>query len=60
MSLAAFASLIQEKGKDRFKNPESLAKALKHTITMSYRLGEVAQESIDIVLSVLACEIHSL
>lgn len=60
MPLENFASLLQEKGKGRFKNPEALAKAIQRAITMSYRLGDIAQESIDIVLSVLAREIRAL
>lgn len=60
MPLENFATLLQEKGKGRFKNPTGLAKAIQRAITMSYRLGEIAQESIDVVLSVLAREIRAL
>lgn len=60
MPLQDFVTLLQEKGKGRFKNPEALAKAIQRAITMSYRLGNIAQESIDIVLSVLVREIRAL
>lgn len=60
MPLEEFATLLQKKGKGRFKNPESLGKAIRRAIVMSYRLGDIAQESIDVVLSVLAREIHAL
>ena len=60
MPLEDFATLLQEKGKGRFKNPENLAKAIKRAISNSYRLGDIAQESIDVVLSVLAREIRAL
>ncbi|EOO25242.1 hypothetical protein IIU_00766 [Bacillus cereus VD133] len=60
MPLTDFTSLLQEKGNGRFKNPEGLAKTIQRAITMSYRLSELAQESINIILSVLAREIRAL
>ncbi|HAQ3478820.1 TPA: IS110 family transposase, partial [Enterococcus faecium] len=48
------------KGKGRFKQPEKIAKAIQRAITMSYRLGALAQESINVVLSVLVREIRAL
>ncbi|BDP75379.1 hypothetical protein EfmAA96_31640 (plasmid) [Enterococcus faecium] len=45
-----FCDLLQEKGKGRFKQPEKIAKAIQRAITMSYRLGALAQESINVVL----------
>ncbi|BDP46990.1 hypothetical protein EfmJHP9_18600 [Enterococcus faecium] len=45
---------------DRFKQPEKIAKAIQRAITMSYRLGALAQESINVVLSVLVREIRAL
>jgi len=55
MPLEDFAALLQEKGKGRFKNPEKLAKAIKRAIANSYRLGDIAQESIDVVLPEYQC-----
>lgn len=60
LSLEDFASLLQEKGKGRFKQPEELAKTIKKAIRGSYRLGKIAQESIDAVLSAIAAQIRGL
>ncbi|HBE7830767.1 TPA: IS110 family transposase, partial [Enterococcus faecium] len=60
LPLEAFCDLLQEKGKGRFKQPEKIAKAIQRAITMSYRLGALAQESINVVLSVLVREIRAL
>lgn len=60
LPLESFASLLQEKGRGRFKNPEELAKTIKKAIRGSYRLGSLAQESIDAVLSVIAGQIRGL
>ncbi|EPM6849793.1 IS110 family transposase [Enterococcus faecalis] len=60
MPLEDFAALLQEKGKGRFKHPENLAKTIKRAIANSYRLGDIAQESIDVVLGVLVREIRAL
>lgn len=60
LPLEAFSDLIQEKGRGRFKHPEKIAKAIQRAIRSSYRLGTVAQESIDIVLGVLVCEMRAL
>ncbi|BDP69897.1 hypothetical protein EfmAA94_10700 [Enterococcus faecium] len=48
LPLEAFCDLLQEKGKGRFKQPEKIAKAIQRAITMSYRLGALAQESINV------------
>ncbi|WP_430617384.1 transposase [Enterococcus sp. AZ188] len=60
LPLEAFCDLLQEKGKGRFKDPEKIAKSIQRAITMSYRLGSLAQESINVVLSVLVREIQAL
>lgn len=60
LPLEAFSDFIQEKGRGRFKQPEKIAKAIQRAIRSSYRLGTVAQESIDIVLGVLVCEMRAL
>ena len=50
-----------KKGKGQFKNPEKLAKTIKHAIIKPYRLSNIAQESIDVTLSILTrCEIRAL
>lgn len=58
--MEAFCDLLQEKGKGRFKDPGKIAKSIQRAITMSYRLGSLAQESINVVLSVLVREIRAL
>lgn len=60
MPLEDFTNLIQKMGKGRFKNPEGTAKAISKAIRGSYRLGKVQQDSVDIVLGVIAREIRSL
>lgn len=60
MLLEAFADLIQKFGKYRLKNPEGIAAAISRSIRSSYRLSQVYQDSVDIVLGVLAKEIRSL
>lgn len=60
MPLEEFAKLIQLLGKYRFKNPEGIAKAISKALRSSYRLGQVHQDSVDIVLGVLAKEIRSV
>ncbi len=60
LPLEAFSDLIQEKGRGRFKQPEENCQAIQRAIRSSYRLGTVAQESIDIVLGVLVCEMRAL
>ncbi|OTN94537.1 transposase [Enterococcus faecium] len=60
MPLEEFAALIQKLGNYRFKNPAGIAKAISKAIRSSYRLGQVHQDSVDIVLGVLAKEIRSI
>ena len=43
-----------------FQATRKIAKAIQRAITMSYRLGALAQESINVVLSVLVREIRAL
>lgn len=59
MPLEDFANLIQKLGKHRFRNPEKTASAISTAVRGSYRLGQVHQNSVNIVLSVLAKEIRS-
>jgi len=55
-----FSNLIEKLGRGRFKAPDKLAKLIQKAIKGSYRLSQVHQESVDIVLSLLAREIRSL
>lgn len=52
MEVQALADLLQKYGRQRFKDPERLAMAIKKSIRDSYRLGLVTQDSIDINLGV--------
>lgn len=54
--LKDFTDLIQKLGRGHFKAPEKLAKAIRG----SYRLPKVQQDSVNVVLSLLAREIRSL
>jgi len=51
MEIDALAGLLQEKGRNRFSDPQKLAKIIKKAIRDSYRLGEVLQNSVDVVLA---------
>ena len=50
----------RKKGKGRFKQPEKIVTAIQRAIRSSCRLGAVAQESINVVLGVLVCELRDL
>lgn len=52
METEALANLLQKYGRQRFKDPEKLAMTIKKSISDSYRLGRVAQDSIDINLGI--------
>ena len=52
METEALANLLQKYGRQRFKDPEKLAMVIKKSIRDSYRLGRVAQDSIDINLGI--------
>lgn len=58
--LEEFTDLIQKLGRGRFKTPEKLAKAIQAAIRGSYRLSQVQQDSVNVVLTLLAREIRSL
>lgn len=60
MPLEELATLLQSPGKGRFKNPEKLATSIKKSIRDSYRLKQMCQESIDIILSILVAQIRGI
>jgi len=60
MKNSDLVELLQKLGRQRFKDPEKLAKVLKKSIRDSYRLGKVAQNSIDINLGVQMRVIRAL
>ncbi|KIY21051.1 IS110 family transposase [Mesobacillus subterraneus] len=50
MPLEDLAAFLQEKGKNRFGDPESIAKSIQKAVRSSYRLDKVVEDSIDIIL----------
>ena len=59
MSTENLIDYLQTKGRGRFSDPDSLAKAIQKAIRGSYRLGKVMKYSIDSVLSVYYAEIQN-
>ncbi len=60
MELEDLALLLQEKGRGRFSDPQKIAKTIKKAIRDSYRLAQVVQESVDMVLATYARLIQTL
>ncbi|HEM3629794.1 TPA: IS110 family transposase [Streptococcus suis] len=54
------ADFIQKWGRGRFKAPEKLAKAIQSAVRGSYRLPKLQQDSINVILGLLAREIRNL
>ena len=52
MGLHTLTEFIQSKGKNRFDNPDSVAKALQKAARSSYRLPKTVNDSINQVLSI--------
>ncbi|WP_277674489.1 IS110 family transposase [Piscibacillus halophilus] len=50
MPLEDLAAFLQEKGKNRFGDPENVAKSIKKAVRSSYRLDKVVEDSIDVIL----------
>jgi transposase len=60
MDLEDLAALLQKKGRGRFANPEKLAKTIKKAIRGAYRLGDMMQESVDVVLAMYVDMIRTI
>jgi transposase len=60
MEIEKLAELLQEKGRNKFSDPEKLAKTIQKAIRDSYRLGKVMQNSVDVVLATYVEIIKSL
>ncbi len=60
IELEDLVALLQEKGRGRFSDPQKLAKTIKKSIRDSYRLGQVVQDSVDVVLATYARLIQAL
>jgi transposase len=52
MSIEELVELLREKGKNRFENPEELAKYLQKLARSSYRLDKTMQDPVNLSLSV--------
>ncbi|MRN12591.1 IS110 family transposase, partial [Akkermansia muciniphila] len=50
MPVEDLAAYLQEKGKNRFGDPECIAKSIQKAVRSSYRLDKVVEDSIDIIL----------
>ena len=51
MSLDELAAYLSTKGKNRFDNPEKVAKSIQKAVRSSYRLDKVVEDSIDTILA---------
>lgn len=51
MELADLADYLKEKGKNRFPNPEKVAKCIQKAARSSYRLSRCVEDTIDILLA---------
>lgn len=50
MSVEDLAAFLQDKGKNRFGDPECVAESIQKAVRSSYRLDKVVEDSIDIIL----------
>src|SRR5699024_6393396 len=50
MSLDELAAYLSTKGKNRFPDPEGVAKSVQKAVRSSYRLDKVVEDSIDTIL----------
>ncbi len=60
MDVAELADYLQEKGKNRFPNPERVACCIQKAARASYRLAKVVEDSIDLVLGTSIQAIRSV
>ena len=60
MDLHELTAFIMEKGKNRFPNPEAVAKAIQKAARSSYRLPKTVNDSVNQVLSISITSIKAL
>lgn len=60
MDVSALADYLKEKGKNRFPDPERVAKCIQKAARSSYRLSKCVEDSIDILLATSIETIRSL
>ncbi|GIM48428.1 IS110 family transposase [Collibacillus ludicampi] len=60
MDVYELADYLKEKGKNRFPNPEQVAKCIQKAARSSYRLSKCVEDTIDILLGTLIESIRSI
>ena len=60
MDLHELTAFIMEKGKNRFPDPDSVAKAIQKAVRSSYRLPKTVNDSVNQVLSISITSIKAL
>jgi len=60
MDIEALADYLREKGKNRFSEPEKVAKCIQKAARSSYRLSKCVEDSIDILLGTSIESIRSI
>lgn len=60
MDVSALADYLKEKGKNRFPDPDKVAKCIQKAARSSYRLSKCVEDSIDILLATSIESIRSL
>lgn len=60
MDLQELTAFIVEKGKNRFPNPDAVAKAIQKAARSSYRLPKTVNDSVNQVLSISIISIRAL
>ncbi|PTL37307.1 IS110 family transposase [Alkalicoccus saliphilus] len=50
LPLEALAAFLQEKGRNRFPDPEEVAASIQRAVRSSYRLEKVVEDSLDVLL----------
>ncbi|WP_188455568.1 IS110 family transposase [Virgibacillus oceani] len=60
MSLQNLVDFIQEKGKNRFQNPEEVASYLQKVARSSYRLNKTLQDPVNLSMSVIISTIQHM
>ncbi len=60
VDIAVLVNYLNEKGKNRFPDPERVAKCIQKAVRFSYRLSKCAENSIDIFQTALIESIRSI
>ena len=59
MPLEELADYLRTKGKNRFPDPEYVAKSIQKAVRSSYRLDKIVEDSIDTILATSITLIHT-